>query len=241
MLEPAIHERLRQARLARGEDLIAIAARTGVRPAFLEALEEGRYADLPRGIYGRATVKTYAAALGLDADEMLRACDGCLPEVEDPIAGIARVHGYTIAPRAVDEPPDPVSAAPSHDRRTVRLIAASAIDTAIVLATLLGIVWITIAAFGIPMAALGPGARPAFALMGAVLAGCYFGVFGGIGGQTPGARAASLEPPPWRAHRVDLGAAVDRAVRIATHELLFVDLSRRTDAEPLAGAGHRRR
>ena len=57
-----VHERLRLAREARHEDLAAVAARSGVREHVLRALEDGRYGDLPSGLYGRTAVKAYAAA-----------------------------------------------------------------------------------------------------------------------------------------------------------------------------------
>ena len=61
-----ISERLRQARTATGEDLAALGKRIGVRQEHLRAIEDGRFADLPAGIYGRSAVKSFAAAFGFD-------------------------------------------------------------------------------------------------------------------------------------------------------------------------------
>ena len=66
MATDAIHERLRRTRLARGEGLDSIARRTGLRPAWLRAMESARYEELPRGIYARSAIKSFAEALGMD-------------------------------------------------------------------------------------------------------------------------------------------------------------------------------
>ncbi|MGH7121947.1 MAG: RodZ domain-containing protein [Acetobacteraceae bacterium] len=63
---------LRAARLQYGWDLEAVAASLRIRPAYLQAIEAGRVADLPGNAYALGFLRTYAAALGLDADEMCR-------------------------------------------------------------------------------------------------------------------------------------------------------------------------
>ena len=63
---------LRSAREHLGWDLDAIAAYLRIRPAFLHAIEEGRFADLPGGAYTVGFLRTYARTLGLDADEVTR-------------------------------------------------------------------------------------------------------------------------------------------------------------------------
>jgi cytoskeleton protein RodZ len=63
-----IGERLREARVLRGLDLDEIADRTKIRVPFLRALEEERWDQLPGPAYVRAFLRTYADALGLDAD-----------------------------------------------------------------------------------------------------------------------------------------------------------------------------
>jgi len=59
---------LREAREAAGLDLDAIAAETHVRPAFLSALEEERFQDLPLGaVQVRGYLTAYLGTLGLCA------------------------------------------------------------------------------------------------------------------------------------------------------------------------------
>lgn len=65
-------EELREARLALGHGIEDLAQRLRIRRAHLEALEQGRVKDLPGAAYAVGFVRSYAAALGLDADDMAR-------------------------------------------------------------------------------------------------------------------------------------------------------------------------
>ncbi len=63
---------LRDARLRRGWTLADAAARLRIRPAYLEAIEDGRFAALPGNAYAVNFVRSYAGALGLHPDEVAR-------------------------------------------------------------------------------------------------------------------------------------------------------------------------
>lgn len=65
-------EELRDARVALGLSLEDIAASLRIRRPYLVALEEGRVHDLPAPAYAVGFVRTYARALGLDEDEVVR-------------------------------------------------------------------------------------------------------------------------------------------------------------------------
>src|SRR5262245_34408864 len=93
-------ERLRRARAASGEDVAALAKRAGVRAEHLSAIEDGRFGDLPPGIYGRSAVRAFAAAYQLDPAEALADCEALLRPVDDPIAALARLTGL----RTPDKP-----------------------------------------------------------------------------------------------------------------------------------------
>jgi cytoskeleton protein RodZ len=67
-----VGEELRACRMAMGISLEEMAARLRIRLPLLQALEEGRVADLPAPAYAVGFVRAYAMALGLDADEMVR-------------------------------------------------------------------------------------------------------------------------------------------------------------------------
>ena len=88
-----ILEQMRQAREELGLDLHALEHRTRVRLHLLEAVEQGRFEDLPRGVYARAVVRAYATAVGMDPNRVVTAVAALLPEAEDVLDGIARVRG----------------------------------------------------------------------------------------------------------------------------------------------------
>jgi cytoskeleton protein RodZ len=63
--------RLKAAREGAGLGLSELAQRTHVRRAYLEALEEARYQELPEDVYSRNFLRLYAQAVGLDAAPLL--------------------------------------------------------------------------------------------------------------------------------------------------------------------------
>ena len=63
---------LRAARLQLGFALPDIVAVLRIRLHFLEAIEDGRTADLPVAVYAVGFVRSYAAALGMDAADVAR-------------------------------------------------------------------------------------------------------------------------------------------------------------------------
>jgi cytoskeleton protein RodZ len=69
---PRVGADLRAARQRLGWELPEVAAGLRIRLPHLEALEDGRIADLPGNAYALGFLRTYAAALGLDADELAR-------------------------------------------------------------------------------------------------------------------------------------------------------------------------
>lgn len=94
----APHDTLSHARAARGEGLASLSARTGLRLNHIRAIEEGRFRDLPPGIYGRAAIRSFASAYGLDPERVLADCDALLPEVKDPLDALARLRGVPRTP-----------------------------------------------------------------------------------------------------------------------------------------------
>jgi len=63
---------LRAARLRLGWTLPEVAAHLRIRLPYLEAIEEGRIADLPGNAYAVGFLRSYASLLGLDAAEVAR-------------------------------------------------------------------------------------------------------------------------------------------------------------------------
>lgn len=64
---------LREARSARGLELVDVAELTHVRQDYLRALEEGRFNDLPEDVYARNFVRLYAQAVGITSEDALAA------------------------------------------------------------------------------------------------------------------------------------------------------------------------
>ncbi len=63
---------LREARERLGWDLAEIASALRIRLPYLQALEDGQLSALPGNTYALGFLRTYATALGLDADELAR-------------------------------------------------------------------------------------------------------------------------------------------------------------------------
>lgn len=230
MSEEAIYQRLRQLRIARGESLSSFAARHGMRVEFLRAIEEGRFQDLPTGIYARAAVRAHASALGLDPDEILAICGPLLPAVEDPIEAIARLRGLPRRPKhAATDAENAIQGHRAHlmsDRAALpswRMAAASAIDAAAMAAMLLAVVTCTVG-MGVPVSALGGAAAPAFCLMASVLIGCYFTVLGGIMGVTAGEYLTGARAQATEQRRLDLRAVAARTRQSVFRDACFIEL-----------------
>lgn len=72
--------RLQAARTERGLDLGVLAAQLKVPAARLEALEAGRWQDLPDGPYARGLAKAVCRVLQIDAEPVLQAMPGSTPD-----------------------------------------------------------------------------------------------------------------------------------------------------------------
>jgi hypothetical protein len=77
--------RLHRARVDRGIALADIAARTALNPITVQAIDAGRFTDLPAGIYARSYVRAFASAVGLEPEQVLRELEPSLPRVDDPL------------------------------------------------------------------------------------------------------------------------------------------------------------
>jgi transcriptional regulator with XRE-family HTH domain len=104
--------RLRQARERAGLELADVAARTHVRKAYLEALENEDLEALPEDVYARNFLRLYARTVGLDADEALERFAELRRRVSARTTGVQRVE----TPERGTPPPtsrsDPADAAP---------------------------------------------------------------------------------------------------------------------------------
>lgn len=70
--ERGIAKALRDAREKKQEQIADISNRLRIRAVYLQAIEEGRYRDLPGDTYAMGFVRSYANYLGLDGEEIVR-------------------------------------------------------------------------------------------------------------------------------------------------------------------------
>ena len=71
-VERKIADDLRQARLSRGVEIKEASATLRIRAVYLEALEDGRFSDLPGSTYVAGFLRTYGDFLDLDGEELVR-------------------------------------------------------------------------------------------------------------------------------------------------------------------------
>lgn len=188
-----LHLRLRQARERRGLTLKAIAHERGVREHNLELIECNAFEDLPTGLYGRAAVRAYASAVGVDPDTALAEVADRLRTPEDPIDGLARVRGID-RPR----PKRAIEVAPSVARprrlpASWRTPAAAVIDSTLLIGIDAVLLALTALVAGVRPADILHAALPAMVVVFGLIAGLYFVLLGGVRRATIGAQLLQAE------------------------------------------------
>ena len=183
---------LHRARLQRGIGLSRLAALTLLSPPILDKIDEGRFAELPGGLYARSYVRAFASAVGLDPEEAVRDLAERLPPAGDPFALLefARsddpawrvgLNNMALSARAW------VTTSTADWTTTTRRMLAGAID-ALILLTFLGIlIKVTAWTCGVHPQVLLELDSGALAVVWGILVVFYFVMLGGIGGKTPGA------------------------------------------------------
>lgn len=74
--------RLKQARIAKGYSLEDLQDLTKIQKRYLAGIEDGNYSMMPGTFYVRAFIKQYAAAVGLNGEELLEKHKVEMPENE---------------------------------------------------------------------------------------------------------------------------------------------------------------
>ena len=121
---------LRNARERRGVSLQSIAEATKISVAALEALERNDPSRLPGGIFSRAIVRSYAAAVGLDPNLTVRAFLTRFNMDHAPVV---------MAPeRAGPKQEPPVAAAGRLGARAMKIVLASLLIAAAIVYLALG-------------------------------------------------------------------------------------------------------
>ena len=103
-MEPVAVE-LKQEREKKKISLAQIAADTRISLRYLQSIEEGRYGDLPGGVYNRAFIKSYCESINLDPREILERYDA---EVESHIPEKSKKAALMIPPRNSFSIPTPI-------------------------------------------------------------------------------------------------------------------------------------
>lgn len=220
MAGSTVYERLRQSRISRGDNLPSIAQRSGVRESLLLAIEEGRFSDLPRGIYGRSAIRSFANALGLDATQVLAECEQFLVPTDDPIEALARLRGCRSALKpAAPETAAATPPAPWNESAAIwKPLTAAAIDSLIIMGLLLFLVAATMTFCAAPLSAF-RGAAAAFGIMGILLAAGYFLWFAGMACSTVGERAMGISAVPMPPASHDLNSVLARTWRAVLRDV----------------------
>lgn len=168
---------LHHARLARGLSLDDLLVRTALSHGVLRKIDEGRFAELPPGLYARAYVRTFAAEVGVEPEAAIANLQLLLPEAPDPFPVLREIR---------DD-----SAGTLHlqlARISAAVFDAMLLIVAVVAPVLLLASWSIGVAVSVLLADAG-GALGAFCALPLAL---YFVVFDGIGGATPGHRLFGL-------------------------------------------------
>lgn len=168
---------LHRARLARGLSLEDLVDRTSLRPAVLKKIDEGRFAELPAGLYARAYIRTFAREVGAEPEVVLETLAPLLPAAPDPLPVMREVRAANDATLHL---------------QLARISAATFDALLLILAVVLPIIWLAAWTSGVEVAQLLADAGGALGAFCALPLALYFLVFDGIGGGTPGCRAFGL-------------------------------------------------
>lgn len=200
-----IRKNLHRARVAKSMDLSRVSALTALSPVIVRRIDDGRFEELPGGLYARSYVRAFAEAVGVPPEQALREVEPLLPDAPDPLPTLREKSGPSPGERIVRElqrlatglraqvrasfPGDLGLHRPVFRRAIASILDALVlfgigVTTATATAWLCGVGFIVLLeAAGAPLAAM---LVPPVAL--------YFVLFQGIGGRTPGATACGLPP-----------------------------------------------
>ena len=195
MREPNV---LHRARVDRGLQLSDIVKRTCLSPLIVERIDSGRFEELPAGLYARAYVRSFAAAVGLTPDAALAELSDRLPRVDEPIPALAEVRPSPPAPWIVLLTAWTCSTSawlsPSPRRpRAAPPLTARAIDALLLAAAHLLITYLTALVSGAPAEAVL--AHPGVTGVWLVVVALYYLLLAGVGGRTLGQRALDRRAP----------------------------------------------
>lgn len=113
-----VGDQLRRAREAKGLTIADVEKATRIRARFLQAMEEGRWADLPGPVQARGFLRNYAALVGLGGDALIKLCETPPPPAQPaaspqpeppPPVQVSRAPEPSTPPSAPSPPPEQVN------------------------------------------------------------------------------------------------------------------------------------
>ena len=181
---------LHRARVQRGIGLSRLAALTMLSPHIVERIDEGRFAELPGGLYARSYIRAFASVVGIDPDNVVRELADRLPPAEDPFVTLREIARSSDPPwmLSLHDCARSVSkwVATHREGRTAltRRTMAATIDALVLLIFQAFLIQVTAWTCGVhPQALLAFASGPLSVVWG-ILVIVYFVMLGGIGGRT---------------------------------------------------------
>jgi hypothetical protein len=144
-----------------------------------------------------------------------------LPGGEDPLDGLARVHGLPRRrreePVVKEQAPEPPPASRA-DAPAWHAAGAAVLDSLLLVAVNAAVWALTSAALGVAPAVALEQAAPALFMLWTLITGIYFVLLGGIRNSTPGMALLAPRAPRGTARGLTLGSSVVRGLRCAFEE-----------------------
>lgn len=214
---------LHRARVARSMDLSRVSAITALSPAIVRKIDDGRFEELPGGLYARSYVRAFAEAVGVAPEVALKDVEALLPGAPDPLPTLREKSGPTPGDLLREHAQQCVTAVRVALRRVDATVleqqgldlrrGAAAVLDALVLA-LIGAATTALTAWvcDVSFVQILDQAGLALAVMLSLPVLLYFVLFQGVGGRTPGARVCGL-PRREQPRKLRLDIIATRAFR----------------------------
>jgi transcriptional regulator with XRE-family HTH domain len=196
---------LREAREARGLAPQDVVRATGLTPRVVAAIEDGRFDELPAGLYARSFVRAYAAAVGLDPPEVLRDFGPLLPDAPLDLLALAELRRSAATGRW-------------------RYLAAAIVDAAILLGIDTATLHVSAAVCGVAPWHLLKAAPGSLLVLSATTTALYFWLLGATVG-TAGPRLFAVEILPPVRGAIALRALLARGVAYLTREVALISIA----------------
>lgn len=168
---------LHRARLASGLSLEDLLGRTALSVGVLRKIDEGRFDELPPGLYARSYVRTFAVEVGVEPEVALQNLEPVLPAAPDPLPALREVC---------------IEAEGTLHLQLARISAATFDAVLLIVAVVAPVLYLASWSSGVGLAVLLADAGGALGAFCALPLALYFVVFDGIGGATPGHRVFGL-------------------------------------------------